>query len=82
MTIEQLQAVYNAQPFRPFVMHLADGREVPVLHRDFILAAPSGRTLVVYQPDDSTNIIDRLLVTDLEFKQNGNGPRKRRRRTG
>jgi hypothetical protein len=68
MTIEQLRNAYNRQPFQPFVMHLADGREVPVLHREFMMTAPSGRTVIVQQPDDSWNVIDLLLATDLEFK--------------
>lgn len=68
MTIEQVRVLYEAEPFRPFVIHLADGREIPVHHREFVAQAPSGRTLVVYQPDDSMNIIDLLLVTDLEVK--------------
>lgn len=59
MIIEQLRAVYGARPFRPFVMHLADGREIPVNHRDFFMTAPSGRTIVVAQPDDTLNISDR-----------------------
>jgi hypothetical protein len=80
MTIEQLTAFCNAQPFRPFVIHLADGREISVHHRDFIMAAPSGRTLSVYQPDDTLNVIDLLLVTDLEVKGKANGAGKRRRR--
>jgi hypothetical protein len=66
MTNEQVRNVYNAQPFQPFVIHLADGRQVPVRHRDFMMPAPSGRTMIVYQPDDSFKIIDLLLVTDLE----------------
>jgi hypothetical protein len=78
MTIEKLRDFYNAQPFKPFVIHLADGRELPVHHRDFIMAAPSGRTVMVYQPDDSLNVIDLLLVTDLELKPNKNGSRKGR----
>jgi len=75
MTAEKLREVYQAQPFQPFILHLADGREIPVLSREFILAAPSGRTLVVFQPDDSMNMIDMLLITDLEFKPPGNGSR-------
>ncbi len=78
MTIEKLRDFYNAQPFKPFVIHLADGRELPVHHRDFIMAAPSGRTVTVYQPDDSLNVIDLLLITDLELKPNKNGSRKGR----
>lgn len=67
MTIEQLRNAYDARPFRPFLLHLADGREVPVLHREFIMSVPSGRTVLVCQPDDTVNIVDLLLVTDIEF---------------
>jgi hypothetical protein len=80
MTIEKVKELYSAQPFRPFVIHLADGREIPVYHRDFIMAAPSGRTLYVSQPDDSFNIIDLLLVTDLEIANGQSRTRKRRKR--
>jgi hypothetical protein len=79
MTVEQLRAAYNAQPFRPFVIHLADGRSVAVHHREFIMTVPSGRTIVVCQPDDTLNIIDLLLVTDLEIKTVANGSAKKRR---
>lgn len=77
MTIERLQDLYKAEPFRPFVLHLADGREIPVHHREFIMSVPSGRTIVVVQPDDSLNIIDLLLVTDVELKRATNGKRRR-----
>lgn len=79
MTIEQLRAAYQAQPFRPFIMHLADGREIPGHSPEFMLTVPSGRTIVVAQPDDTVNIIDLLLVTDVEFKPGGANPGKRRR---
>jgi hypothetical protein len=68
MTIERFRDFYDAQPFQPFVIHLADGRHIPVHHRDFVMAAPSGRTVVVQQPDDRLNVIDLLLVTDLEVQ--------------
>jgi hypothetical protein len=79
MTIERLRDAYEAKPFRPFIIHLADGRGIPVTSPEFILSAPSGRTLVVFQPDDALNIIDLLLVTDLEFKPSANGAGRRRR---
>jgi hypothetical protein len=68
MTIEQLRNLYDARSFRPFVIHWADGRQVPVQHREFIMSVPSGSRVVVAQPDDTLNIIDLLLVTDLEIK--------------
>jgi hypothetical protein len=79
MTIERLREFYDASPFRPFVLHLADGRAIPVVHRDFIAAAPSGRTLAIYQPDDTFNLVDLLLVTDIEVKPRGNGTGRRKR---
>jgi hypothetical protein len=68
MTIQQLRTVCGKQPFEPFVLHLADGGQIPVLRREFILTYPSGRTIIVVQPDDSTDIIDLLQVTDIELK--------------
>ena len=79
MTIEQLRNFSHAQPFRPFLIHLADGRAVPVHHREFIMPVPSGRTVVVAQPDDTVDIIDLLLVTDLELKPAANGSGRRRK---
>lgn len=79
MTIEQLRNLYNAQPFVPFIMHLADGREIPVRSREFMASAPNGRTVIVYQPDNTFNIVDLLLVTDLEAKPAENGARRRKR---
>ena len=66
MRIEQLRQVHQAQPFRPFTIHLADGRTFLVPHREFISYSPSGRTLIVYQEDESFSILDLLLVTELE----------------
>jgi hypothetical protein len=79
MTIKQMRTFYDAQPFRPFIIHLADGRDIPINHREFIMAAPSGRTVSVYQPDDTLNVVDLLLVTDLEVKPPANGAGRRRK---
>ena len=76
MTTEQFRNLWKAEPFRPFVIHLADGRNVPVRHAEFVLPSPSGRTIIVYQPDDSFNVIDLLLGTDLHVGRNGRPWRK------
>ena len=39
MTVAKLKEVYELQPFRPFTLRLADGRAIPVLHREFMMAA-------------------------------------------
>lgn len=78
MTIDPIRKLHDAQPFRSFVIHLADGREIPVHHPDFLAFAPSGRKVFVYQTGDDFNIVDLLLVTDLEVKSVKNSHRRRR----
>ena len=65
MNVEQIKDLNNAQPFRPFTIHSADGCDVTVHHPEFIALAPSGKSMVVYQPDDSFRIIDVRLATAL-----------------
>jgi len=65
MTLQHVREFYEATPFEPFAIHLADGREVPVVSREFILFMPKGRMLVVAEPNGKLHHIDLLLVTDL-----------------
>ena len=69
MTIQEFRNLHQAAPFRAFTLHLADGRNIPLQHVEFALVSPSGRTVIVYQPDDSYDVIDLLLVTS--FRVNG-----------
>jgi hypothetical protein len=80
MMTEHMRQVWKAEPFQKFIIHLADGRQIPVRHRDFVAMSPNGRTMLVYQPDNSYNVVDLLLVTDLEIGANGTGHRRTRRR--
>jgi len=66
MTIEQFKNVLHATPFRPFTIHMGDGRVFLVKHRDFVSRSPSGRTVVVHSDEDSFSALDLLLVTELE----------------
>lgn len=79
MTIDRIRELYHAKPFQPFVLHLADGRAIPVMHQEFVMALPRGRTLYVCQPDETVNIVDLLLVTDIEIKPHSNGAKSRRK---
>ena len=77
MTVNEFRNLLNAQPFHNFSINLADGRSIPVNHREFALPSPSGRTVIVYQPDDSFDIIDLLLVTSLTVNGKKRPERKR-----
>ena len=58
----------NRKPFRPFIIHLAGGRSIPVPSPEFIIMNPEGRLVLVQNPGQSAHVIDLLLVTDLEFR--------------
>ena len=71
MTTAQVHALYVARPFRPFILHLADGRSLRVPSPEWISFSPSGKTVHVYQRDDSSEVVDLLLVTGLEIPAAG-----------
>jgi hypothetical protein len=78
VTIEQLRAAREANPFRPFTIYLGDGRSLRIPHRDYLSMSPGGRTVIVYQAGETFSIIDLLLVTELAIeeipaKPGGNG---------
>ena len=64
MTAQQVRKVYDAQPFRPFTLCLADGRTLAVPHRDFFSMAPNGRTAIVWT-GDAAEFVDLMLVLSL-----------------
>ena len=67
MTIEQLRNTHRADPFRPFTIHMGDGRSFLVKHRDYLSHSPQGRTVIVYDDDgENFSILDLLLMTELQ----------------
>ena len=76
--IDEIRNLRDALQFRPFALHLADGRAIPVRHRDFLMTSPSGRMVIVFQPDDSFDVVDEMLITSLRVKSlNGRSRRMR-----
>ena len=64
MTTEQFRSTLHQLPFRPFTIRMADGRSFYVAHSDFIAQSPSGRTVIVFQRDESYSVLDLLLMTE------------------
>ena len=73
MTIDRIREQCQVNPFRPFTLHMADGREIHVPHRDFVAPGPLGRTIIVCRPDESHHVVDLLLVTDSHVSPAFNG---------
>jgi len=65
MRIEELRKVQRAKPFRPFVLHLVDGREFQVNHPEFLFLGHNERTAIVDDVDGSFEIIDPMLVASV-----------------
>ncbi len=73
MTIEQFQAAWHQRPFRPFTIHMADGRALEVSHPDFVARSETGRTAIIFhRGGENWSVVDLLLMSDLEF-HTGNG---------
>jgi hypothetical protein len=66
MTIQEFRKMLAAQPFEPFIMHLADGRVLPVPHREFVLVIPNSRTVIVALEKGGFEFVDLLLVVGVE----------------
>ena len=80
MTAQEFRSVFETQPFRPFTVHLAAGRAVAIPHQENALVSPTGRTLIVYQNDDSFHVLDLMLATGVEVNdtRSRRAPRKKR----
>ena len=65
---DRIRELYWAKPFQAFAIHLADGRSVTVSHPELMAISPGGRTITVYQLDDSMHIIQLSQVTDVTLK--------------
>lgn len=64
-----LKDVAHATPFKPFVIHLSDGRCVSVPSPDFISINPAGRTAVVWTPEGAMRIISMGMITELSLEK-------------
>jgi len=57
------------RPFRPLVLHVADGRQLDLRHPELATLLPGGRTLLLITPDRSSHLIDVFMVTGVELKE-------------
>jgi hypothetical protein len=50
MRIDDLKKVYQARPFKPFIIRDAVGRAYQVAHPEYMAISPSERSVVVFTP--------------------------------
>ena len=68
MTTEQFRAMLHKEPFSEFTIRMTDGRAFEVAHPDLVALSPSGRTVIVYQPDESFSVLDLLHMSELQVR--------------
>ena len=58
----------SAQPFVPFIIHVADGREYQVPTPDHAHVHPSGGRVSVFTDDDREYILPGLLISGVALR--------------
>lgn len=68
MKLAEIKETLKTQPFAPFTIYLADGRNFHVPHREFIAHSPvtETRTVIVFNADGSFDLIDIQLITSIQ----------------
>jgi len=63
-TNAQVRLMMTAEPFRPFLVKLAEGRPFEVRHPENISCSPNGREVVVYD-DTGMHLLEQRLLIEL-----------------
>ncbi len=63
LNLDPIRNRLNAD-FKPFTLHLTDGRKIPVPHRDFI--AIGRGIVVVVDENDVDQVVDGLHIVSVE----------------
>ena len=72
MRPDEFRKMIRAEPFRPFVVHMANGRTINVAHPEFVLFLGDNRTVIVATSEDNSfEVVDLGLVTNLEVPATG-----------
>ena len=83
MQVQDIARHRRAQPFKPFWLHLSDGRFIAVRHSECVAWFPGQNTVPVMQPDGEWDTIDMRHVVSVDDRPspNGNGAHKKRRKS-
>ncbi|MGP1346531.1 MAG: hypothetical protein ACTS3F_07675 [Phycisphaerales bacterium] len=83
MKATELREALNAEPFRPFRVHLSTpefgGRMIEIAHPELVVVSSTGRTAIAYRPNsDAWDVMDIVHIDSLEFPDPKRSPSKRR----
>ena len=66
---DDLDNYLNAQPFRPFLIRTAGGREYLVKHPELLFKLSTGRTIIVDHGDGRYDTFDTILIESLHIAE-------------
>jgi hypothetical protein len=62
---DEISAAQGRRPFRPFVMHTADGRSFRVGHPELMFLTRNGRTVVFESVAGHVELLDTVLISSI-----------------
>jgi len=65
MTVDAIKDIRDTTPFRPFIVHTANGRGFEVTNQDSLLFAEGGQTLILVTPDQRFHILATELISSV-----------------
>ena len=68
MITEEIRALLVAQPFRPFTVHLSDGKEVRIHHHDHAWLLPSGFQLIFESAEGKVHLINVAQISEITYE--------------
>jgi hypothetical protein len=66
-----IRSLIRAQPFQPFILKLADGRQFLVAHPEFVAMQQKSLNVVVFSDDDAAHYIDIPNILEVEVLPEG-----------
>ncbi|MEK7675553.1 MAG: hypothetical protein AAB676_06950 [Verrucomicrobiota bacterium] len=65
MTLKTIREMREVTPFRPFKIHLTDGRALPVATPDHLFLFPTHAEILVVMPDGGFHFVDPAQIASL-----------------
>ncbi len=63
--IEQIRQYWKAEPFRPFEIHLSDGRAYKILSPDMVWVTPNNAVFVWLAEENVSDRLNALHITSV-----------------
>lgn len=63
-----LRDLRDQTPFRPFEIHLADGRSLTIVTADHLIISPTNQEFALYSAVGTLNVVDASQITSLTRK--------------